>query len=107
MTNSSGFLPATTVSLSKSPLINGRYRSRSDNSRMLIFQFEDDGSFDCDAVNPQTGAHIGMKVVRPWRLDIRDHSLTMSVIFHDPKTQVDIESEFAVIDSEWIGETWK
>jgi hypothetical protein len=74
---------------------------------MLVLRFEDDGSFHFDAVDPRSGTHIGVRVVRPWKLDIKDGSLAMSAVFHDPATQLDVESELAVIDSESIHETWK
>ena len=98
--------PGQYVSLSKTNFINGRYASNSDDSRLLFFQFGDDGSFRCDAMNPQTGRWYKVEIVKPWTFNLGDSSIRMVARFSDPATQMTVESEFSVLDSQWVQEHW-
>jgi len=95
---------------SKTTFINGRcvrYVSSTDPSRKLIFLYEDNGAFHCDAIDLKEGVRLRVEVVRDWQLDLDEPSLKMSAKFYSPGGQVLIESEFRVLDSEWVHERWR
>ena len=98
--------PGATVPLSKIRYINGRYGSDSDANRILVFQFEDNGSFRCEAYDPKTGVSFGIEVVKGWAIGPDGLHPTMCATFRDPRTQVVVTSEFMVFDADSVQEHW-
>lgn len=99
--------PGQYVPLSKTNFINGRYVSSSDPTRVLIFQFEENGTFHLSAMDPRNDSSLRVEVTSGWQLNLKESSIKMMARFYYYGNPEVIESEFWVLDSEWIQEHWR